>query len=231
MAAGALLIGVALLLVAFVPPLLLAIRVRRAERARREPWRALLQAFLWGAVGAAGLALLVETLLFGSPADEPAWLGLSLFAVVGAPVVEEAAKALGLLGIRDLDPEPEDGLIYGAMAGLGFAATENAFYVGGAFLLGGTELAIVTAVYRTLATVALHAAATAISGYGIWASRFHTVQGSWIGALLLAMLLHGAYNALAGLDALWAMVAALLLALFAFHRMLRRIRRLDARAT
>jgi RsiW-degrading membrane proteinase PrsW (M82 family) len=228
--ADALLLAVGLLLVSFVPPILLVLRVRNAERSRREPWRALLHAFLWGAIGAAGIAMLAELLLTGGAEGDLLLGTISLVSVVAAPVIEESAKAVGLLGVRDLDPEPEDGLIYGAAAGLGFAATENVFYVAGAFLLGGSDLALVTALYRGVATVALHGAATAISGYGIWASRFHTVQGTWIGGLLMAIALHAAYNLLAGIDALWALVAAVALALFAFSRVLRRVRHLDARA-
>jgi RsiW-degrading membrane proteinase PrsW (M82 family) len=226
--ADALVLATLLVLVSFVPPLLLAVRVRNAERSRREPWRALLKAFLWGAVGAALVAILVEEWLAGVLGLDPAIVGsATLLGVLVAPVVEESAKALGLLAIRDEDPQPEDGLVYGAVAGLGFAATENLFYVGAAFLLGGADVAVATALYRGVATVALHAAATALSGYGIWASRFHTVQGSWLGGLLAAVALHAAYNAIAGIDALWATVLALVVALFAFSRLLRRVRALD----
>lgn len=218
-----------LLAVSFLPPILFALRVRRAERSRPEPWRALAKAFLWGATGAAFLALVVEGGLAAN--GDPVLLGsLSALAIVVAPVVEESAKAVGLLGIRDADPEPEDGLVYGAMAGLGFAATENLAYVGGALLVGGTDLALVTALYRGVATVALHASATAITGYGVWASRFHLVQGSWLPSLGAAILLHAAYNGLASVDTAWAFWAALLLATVAFWRILRRIRSLDSRA-
>lgn len=222
----------ALILVSLIPPLLLAVRIRNAERSRREPWRAVLKAFLWGAIGAAAVSILLEEWLAGALGVDPTLVGeVSVLSVVVAPVVEECAKAVGLLGIRDADPEPEDGLVYGAAAGLGFAAVENLFYVGGAFLVGGQDLALVTALYRGVATVALHAAATAITGYGVWASRFHTVQGTWLGGLVAAILLHALYNAVAGVDTLWAMVAAVALALFALGRLLRRIRQLDARGS
>jgi len=219
-----------LLAVSFIPPLLLAVRIRNAERSRREPWRAIVKAFLWGAIGAATLSILVEEWLAGSLGADPTLVGeVSLLSVVVAPIVEESAKAMGLLTIRDADPEPEDGLVYGAAAGLGFAAVENLFYVGGAFLLGGRDLALATALYRSVATVGIHAAATALSGYGIWASRFHTVQGSWLGGLVAAIGLHALYNAVAGIDAAWSVALAMVLALYAVARLLRRIRHLDER--
>jgi RsiW-degrading membrane proteinase PrsW (M82 family) len=227
--AGSIALLALLLAVSFIPPLLLAIRIRNAERARREPWRMVRRAFLWGALGAAVVAIFAEEVLTQSFAGEPLLFGvIPALTVVLAPAIEEVAKALGLLGIVDNDPEPEDGLVYGAVVGLGFAATENVFYIGGAFLLGGSDLAIVTALYRSVATVALHAAATALTGYGVWASRYHVVQGSWLGGLVAAVLLHGLYNAVASVDAAWATLAALVLAVVAFSRLLRRIRHLDA---
>lgn len=225
--ADALAVAMGVVLLAFLPPLLFLARVRRAERSRPEPWRALLKAFGWGALGAAALSILLEGALVGSA--DPTLLGaIPLLAVVVAPIVEESMKALGLLAIRDVDPEPEDGLVYGAAVGLGFAATENLVYVGAALLVGGSSLALTTALYRAAATVALHASATAITGYGVWAARYHLVQGSWLIPLLLAIGLHAAYNAVAGLDPFWALLAAVVLALFTFSRILRRIRRLDA---
>jgi len=225
--ADALAVATGVVLLAFLPPLLFLVRVRRAERSRLEPWRALLKAFAWGALGAASLSILLESAL-GGTVDPVALGAFPLMGVVAAPVIEESMKAIGLVAIRDPDPEPEDGLVYGAAVGLGFAATENLIYVGAAMLVGGASLALTTAIYRAVATVALHASATAITGYGVWAARFHVVQGSWLLPLLLAIALHAAYNALAVLDPLWALLAAVGLALFAFSRILRRIRRLDA---
>jgi RsiW-degrading membrane proteinase PrsW (M82 family) len=217
----------ALLAISFIPPLLLVVRLRNAERSRREPWRAIRRAFLWGAVGATLVAIFAESAL-ASALGDPMIFGISSLAIVLAPTIEEVAKAMGLLLVADADAEPEDGLIYGAVAGLGFAATENAAYIAGAFLLGGGDLAITTAIYRGIATVALHASATALSGYGIWAARYRTVQGSWVASLVAAILLHAVYNLLASLDLALAMVAALLLAVVTFSGIFKRIRRLDA---
>ena len=243
MATGAFVGFVALLLAAFLPPLFFAVRLRNAERHRREPWQALAKAFLWGAFGATLLALLIETFLFpfvpGGADDAPivpegtdaaVVLGaLSLTAVLVAPLVEELTKAMGMAWVRDDDPEPEDGAIYGGMIGLGFAGTETALYISIAYFLGGIEVAAATALIRGIATVALHGAASAISGHGYWESRHGGRRGAFLGALLVAMLFHGVYNALASFDDLAALAGAVLLALFVWGWVKRRVRRFDRR--
>lgn len=217
-----------LLLIACVPPVILAVRLRNAEARRREPWRVLVRAFLWGAVPAAFLAILVEVYLDPHFTSVSPFLALfPVTTVLLAPVVEEVAKALGLLGVRDDDPEPEDGYIYGGAAGLGFAATENVVYILSAFLLGGEAIAMKTALYRGIATVALHGACTAFVGYGLWQARYGgRFHAAWL-ALLLATALHVGYNALASLAIGWATLAAAGLALVAYLQMMRRVSRLD----
>ena len=243
MAAGDFTLFVLLILAAFVPTLFFALRLRNAERHRREPWQALAKAFLWGAFGATLLAVLLECLLFPFLGEEEQPLlpegtdagvegtllagALTLSAVVVAPLVEELTKALGMKFVRDEDPEPEDGAIYGGMMGLGFAGTETAFYIMIAYALGGIEVAAATALVRGIATVALHGAATAISGHGYWEARYGRRRGAFAGALLLAMLFHGLYNALASIDGLYALAGAVLLALAVWGWVRRRVRRLD----
>lgn len=230
---------VALLLAAFLPPLFFAVRLRNAERHRREPWQGLAKAFLWGAFVATLLAFLLETALFplvGEPDAEPLvpeaapalLLGaLSVSAVLLAPVLEEGAKALGMRFVHDDDPEPEDGAIYGAMIGLGFAGTETALYVMLAYALTGLEGALMTAAVRGLATAALHGAASALSGHGYWEARYRGVGAAFPRALVVAMLVHGAYNWLAGIDSLLALAGAVLLALTVWMWVRRRVQRLD----
>ena len=217
-----------LVLVAFAPPVILAIRLRNAERHRREPWRVLWQAFAWGAIGAALLSILVESAAERSLGRERLW-GLSVTIVLVAPVVEEVAKALGLRGIRDADPEPEDGYIYGGAAGLGFAAAENTLYILSAALFAGEEHAFATALYRGIATVALHGAASAFAGYGLWQARFGGKLAPAFAGVGLAIALHVGYNALSALATGWAALAAAAVAVVAYMLMMRRVAVLDAR--
>lgn len=236
MATGILVALALLVLAAFLPPLLFALRKRNSERHRREPWQGLAKAFLWGAFVATLLSFLLELFLFpffpDSQGEEPlvpegSLAAISLAAVVLAPLVEEAVKAWGVRLVRDDDPEPEDGAVYGAMIGLGFAGTETALYISLAFAFGGLEAAAATALVRGVATVSLHGAASSLTGHGYWMSRYYGRSGAFVGSLVLAMLLHGAYNALASFSSIGALVAATGLALAVWVYVRRRVQRLD----
>jgi hypothetical protein len=67
--------------------------------------------------------------------------GGTLSLTVGAPLIEESLKGLALLGLlllyRDEFDGVLDGLIYGALIGLGFAMTENVLYLGQAYIHSG----------------------------------------------------------------------------------------------
>ena len=220
-----------LVLAALAPPIILAWRLRNAERHRREPWRVLVRAFVWGATFAALLAIALETLLRGR--FDRVHLGdprLTLTIVLLAPLVEELLKALGLRLIPDAHPEPEDGSIYGGAVGLGFAATENAIYIVTAYLLGGAEIAMATALFRGVATTALHGAASALAGHGVWRARYGGAPWAAAWGLGGAVLLHAAYNGLAAWTPGWATLGAAGIAVVAYLRMMRRVRVLDGRS-
>ena len=99
----------------------------------KEPWWLLALAFSWGAVPAVVLSAVIE-IVFDIPISV---LGPGLaYELAGsslvAPVVEEMAKSLAIFAIllffrREMD-DVLDGIVYGAMVGLGFAFTENFFY-------------------------------------------------------------------------------------------------------
>ncbi|HUR68748.1 MAG TPA: PrsW family intramembrane metalloprotease [Candidatus Thermoplasmatota archaeon] len=220
-----------LLAVALAPPIILAVRLRNAERHRREPWRVLWRAFAWGATGAAIVAILLESAFDARLRDATFFApGFSVSVVLLAPLIEELLKALGLRFIDDAHPEPEDGYIYGGAVGLGFAATENTIYILSAFLTGGEQGAFVTALYRGIATVALHGAASAIAGRGIWRARYGGAWGWALAGVLAAVAIHVVYNALAAVATGWATLAAAALAVVAYLRMMRRVAVLDAHA-
>lgn len=219
-----------LLAVALAPPLILAARLRNAERHRREPWRVLWRAFAWGALVAAALSIIIELTLapvFGDRSFLIAAFPVGIVLV--APLVEELTKALGLRIVDDRDPEPEDGYIYGGAVGLGFAATENSFYILSAFTFAGQEVAFATALYRGVATVALHGAASAIAGHGIWRARYGGSRLWAVWGIGGAIALHVFYNGLAGLSVGWATLAAAGIAILAYLRIMRRVVVLDSR--
>jgi RsiW-degrading membrane proteinase PrsW (M82 family) len=190
---------------AALPALLFAWLVARIDHAHPEPFLAKLGAVAGGAVLAAWLSHTVNGWLLE-------WAGTLTSAAearplaggFGAPVVEELAKALTLvvlvgLGWRLLD-DTLDGIVYGALVGIGFAFTENVVYLTFAMLPGGQD-GLLRAVYvRALLGGGNHAAFTATTGaalgWGLQAAR----PGRWLVLLIglaLATLQHVVWNAVA----------------------------------
>src|SRR4029453_13936489 len=94
------------------------------DRYEPEPAGYRLAALGWGAVAAVVLSFIAEQLLFGLPGTNEFVAG-----AVGAPVVEELAKGLFLVAIvifrRSQIDGLLDGIIYGALVGIGFAFVED----------------------------------------------------------------------------------------------------------
>jgi len=119
----------------FAPMFVFAWFVYWLDRYEKEPALLLGGVFIWGAVVASGGAFLINTVL-----------GLGVYLATGsesaaefstgsliAPIVEESLKGFAVLLVflvfrREFD-SVLDGLIYAAIAALGFAATENAYYI------------------------------------------------------------------------------------------------------
>jgi RsiW-degrading membrane proteinase PrsW (M82 family) len=114
------------LLAAISFPLLIAI-LFWLDRYEPEPARYRIAAIAWGGVVAVALSLVAEGLLFALP-------GTNSFVetAVIAPVVEEVGKGLFLVVVvlfrRNQIHGLLDGLIYGALAGVGFAFVEDILY-------------------------------------------------------------------------------------------------------
>lgn len=227
MDAASVLLVAGFVLAAFGPSILYLVWLRNTERFAREPWWPLARAFSWGAVGGVVLGIALS-LWLGARPDSPDATALLYGAVVVAPVAEEFSKGLGLWWVRDAHPEPEDGLIYGAAAGLGFAATENLLYLLDAFLTGGFAGFAATFLVRSVASVLLHASASAFVGFAIWRMRLgHGGLGGVAAFYALAVLLHGIYNFAASIQLLVGFLFALALAIGVFRYLRRRIRQFD----
>ena len=126
--------------------------------------------------------------------------------------------------------EIEDGLIYGAVAGLGFSATENLFY-GYSLLSEGLVVFLFLIIIRGFGGCLLHASATALTGYGY--GKTIIKQKSIIRVLpffLLAVLIHAFYNFLVSFDFI-GLISGLFLALILVAISIRiirnKIRKLD----
>jgi protease PrsW len=199
---------------AFLPPIIYAIWIRNTEKYNREKWKPIIVCFLWGATIAIVASIILELILGISLAisfDDGNILGL-VMAIIIAPFAEELTKPLILRTKtvkKELD-ELEDGLIYGAVAGLGFSATENLLY-GWCFLSEGLFVFLVLIIIRSFGGCLLHASATALTGYGYGKT---IIRGKSILRVLpffiLAIFVHAFYNFLVSLD-----IVGLVISLFA----------------
>jgi RsiW-degrading membrane proteinase PrsW (M82 family) len=203
----ALVIGLA----AFVPSLIYLVWIRNTERFSKEPYGRLVRVFLTGATLSVVVAVPAELVLmyvldkniervyqlFG---ENPNLVTLALACVI-APIVEELAKSLGIFRVRRFMREIEDGIVYGAAAGLGFAATENLLYESSAFISSGVEAFVATAIIRSLSSALLHASSSSLFGLGI--ARGALQGRSWIPYYLGAVIMHGTFNLFASFGVLY----------------------------
>lgn len=119
-----------------------------------------------------------------------------IMAVIIAPIVEETVKPLGLYLTRkesSINLRLIDWAILGLFAGLGFKIVEDLLYIVFYFNMDfGAEGMLAGALLRI--HFPTHLIATAISGFGI--GLWHQTRriGYLIIAILLAILLHGAFN-------------------------------------
>lgn len=205
-----------LFIISFLPPAIYVIWIRNTEKYEREPWHAIFIAFLWGASIAIIASLILEILL-----EIPVYISFKdykitsfVIAVLIAPFAEELTKplALSLKGVKKEINEIEDGLVYGAIAGLGFSATENLFYAFG-FLSYGMLLFSILIAIRSIGGCLIHASATALTGYGyskyLMGMKFSTVFHYFI----LAMAVHSFYNFILSFELLGG-IASIFIAIF-----------------
>ncbi|MBX7236437.1 MAG: PrsW family intramembrane metalloprotease [Caldilineales bacterium] len=189
---------------AVVPAIVYVVAVWWSDRYEREPGWLLTTAFLWGAIPAILLSVAGAVLLQGPQAVFDTGLRNSLFhGALVAPVVEEIAKGLALVGIavffaREID-STLDGIIYGALVGIGFGMTENFLYfLQVAIEQNGANWPVV-AFLRTVVFGLNHAFYSAILGavLGYALTTRPTTGGRWLLALFglaAAIVVHGLHN-------------------------------------
>ena len=113
------------------------------------------------------------------------------------PIVEELCKFIGVYIVsryRTLFNEIDDGIVYGASVGLGFATLETILYA----LASKDPLAV--GLLRASCCTAMHAASTAFTGWG-YAFNIIGRRGSsiFIGTLIMAIILHSIHNYIASM--------------------------------
>jgi RsiW-degrading membrane proteinase PrsW (M82 family) len=183
-----------------VPALLAA--VAWADRMEPEPPLLLTSVFAWGAGAALVLAYTVNTAGGMVVGQRLGYQAADL--VVGsvlAPIAEEGLKAVPVLAIahwaREQLDDPVDGFVYAAMAGLGFATSENVLYYGRAALAGGLPQALDIFVLRGLVSPFLHPLFTSATGLAAVFAATRSGHVRWalrsLG-LAVAAILHSAWN-------------------------------------
>ncbi len=168
----------------YVPMLLFACFVYWLDRFEKEPKALIRGAFIWGAVIAAGGAFIFNTgidvgimALTGSP--DLAELSTSSLV---APVIEETLKALAVVIVylffhNEFD-SILDGIIYAAITALGFAATENAYYIYNlGYLQNGINGILSLAFVRVILVGWQHPFFTSFFGIGLAAARMEKNRG------------------------------------------------------
>ena len=184
------------LAIALLPALFLFLYIWKKDP-QKEPTSKLVKAVLWGVgicIPVGFMEMAIEGVLFGSGGPMTLF-GTTARAFLVAAVPEESFKLLALwLGLRK-NPyfdEHFDGIVDAVCVGLGFAAIENVFYI-----FGHAEWMTV-AIGRALLAVPAHYAFAVVMGYYYSVYHFvdHTPRMAAC-ALLIPILLHGTYDALA----------------------------------
>jgi RsiW-degrading membrane proteinase PrsW (M82 family) len=190
----------------FAPMLLFAFFVYWGDRYEKEPKSLLTTVFFWGVIVAAGGAFIINT-----------GLGAGIYFLTGsefttdvstgsliAPVVEESLKGLAVLLVfllfrREFD-SILDGIIYAAIVALGFAATENSWYIYNGYMEGGWSGFWLLVFIRVMLVGWQHPFYTAFIGIGLAIARLNWRASAWLLAPLLgwcvAVIAHSLHNSL-----------------------------------
>ena len=194
-----------------VPALLFAWFLYWLDRYEKEPKLLLGVVFIWGMVIAAGGAFIINTVggvgvyLFTNSESTTDLITGSVIA----PIVEESLKGLAVLIVflffrKEFD-SILDGMIYAGVAALGFAATENAFYIyDKGYLESGWQGFWLLVVVRVILVGWQHPFYTGLIGIGFAVARMNRNPlvkfVAPVLGLIAAMIAHSFHNTLAALS-------------------------------
>lgn len=195
------LVAQALLVVVFT------LLIRRLDLFEKEPPVLLALAFLWGAFIAPAVAAPANgALLSLAGKTGGATFAADWGAALAGPLSEEWLKGLGVAAILVIAREhlhrSMDGLVYGAMIGLGFEALENFGYAINAALGDVNDdlsAALTSSVTRLLFGLGAHVVFTGIAGFGLGFALTATDRSHGRRALVAAASVLTGY----GLHVLW----------------------------
>ena len=189
----------------FVPMFVFAAFVYWLDRYEKEPKLLLGAAFIWGVVIAGGGAYILNTAV-----------GIGIYSLTGsvsaadfsttsiaAPIIEEALKGLAVLAVflmfrKEFD-SVLDGIVYGAITAMGFAAIENVLYIyRNGYQDGGWEGFWTLVFIRVILVGWMHPFFTAFTGIGLAVARISRNTLVKILAVpagyTVAVLLHAFHN-------------------------------------
>jgi RsiW-degrading membrane proteinase PrsW (M82 family) len=191
---------------AAVAPALLILWLVIAADERPGPPLKVWTAFLLGAASISLLGAVRAPFARLLAAPENPWVAEALHSVFGVALPEEAVKILVIVSVAMLArrrrfADPMDTVVYGAAAGLGFAAYENL-----AYLVQHADMWRSLAALRSVLTVPFHGALGVIAGAYLAIARSGTALGanrrhrdwarisSWILMLAGPVALHAAFD-------------------------------------
>jgi RsiW-degrading membrane proteinase PrsW (M82 family) len=176
---------------AVIPAIVYSRLVLYLDRYEHEPRRVLIACFAWGAIGAVIFSLIAEIFAQGILIAAVGEDAGTFFSVgIGAPIIEETFKGIALLALllffRQEFDNVLDGLVYGALVGLGFAMTENILYFGAAYLEGGPKELGQLFIIRAIIDGFGHALYTGATGAAVGWAR--TRQGRGIARFIVPVI-------------------------------------------
>jgi RsiW-degrading membrane proteinase PrsW (M82 family) len=189
---------------AAVAPALLMLWLVVAAGERPGPPAKVWSAFLLGAASISLLGIVRAPFVRLLAAPENPWVAEVLRSVFGVALPEETVKILVIVAIsarRRAFEDPMDTVVYGAAAGLGFAAYENL-----AYLVQHAEMWQSLAALRSVLTVPFHGALGVIAGAYLAMARSGTALGAhrhhrdWARISSLVLMLLGPVALHAGFD-------------------------------
>ncbi|AUC81703.1 PrsW family intramembrane metalloprotease [Lacinutrix sp. Bg11-31] len=181
-----------LIIYALAPVAVVIFYIYLKDKYEKEPKRLLIISFLLGAI----VSIIITTVLYGVfELAVPLTNSLSVlqqfiqaFFVVG--FTEELSKYLVVLLFAQRNKafnEQFDGIVYAVMVSMGFAATENIFYV--------MESGATTALLRAFTAIPAHATFGILMGYFMGKAKFSKNRTLLnLTGLGLAILFHGTYD-------------------------------------
>jgi len=176
------------LILAILPPVLIAYYVYQQDKFEREPKSLIIKSFLFGCISV--VPILILEMIF----NENLFSSLFVYMFCGVALVEEGMKYFFLKKYLFKNPEfnePLDGIVYAVMVSLGFATVENISYV-----IGAQEQGNNVAVLRMFSAIPLHAACGVIMGYFVGMAKFNkeNYNSLLLKGVLIATLVHAIYN-------------------------------------